>query len=401
MRKSVQIQVELSEKRERLNALLGEETLTDEQTAELERLTGEAQGLEKRFRAALTAEAAADEEAERRLQDGSRPEDRELRGLVEAASLADIVSAAVTRSQTDGQTAELQRHLGIGAADVPLELLRETRAVTPVTTATGATEAEVVQPVFADGDLDWLRVGRETVESGQAVFPVLTTRPSVSAPVVNSTAAPETTGAFTAAALEPERTQCSFFFRRSDAVKFRGMEQSLRAALSSALSEDLDRLFQAELVKAAAGGGLGPAVDIKAGVADFAAYKTLGAGQVDGRYAAMKTDIRLLTGAAAYSHADTAYQSTGDTSALAALMAETGGVRVSPHVAAAANSKQDIFVRKGGRRDAVTAVWQGVQLVYDEVTRAPQGEIAITAFMLSARAVLRADGFARMAAQLK
>ena len=70
-----------------------------------------------------------------------------------------------------------------------------------------------------------------------------------------------------------------------------------------------------------------------------------------------------------------------------------GGVRVSPHIAAVASTKQKSVVRLGARRDAVAGLWAGITLIPDEVTRAKHGEIVITAVMLAAVKILRADGF--------
>ena len=47
----------------------------------------------------------------------------------------------------------------------------------------------------------------------------------------------------------------------------------------------------------------------------------------------------------------------------------------------------------------MTAVWDGVSLVYDEVTKAATGEIVLTAVMFSARAILRTGAFKRIAVQ--
>ena len=44
--------------------------------------------------------------------------------------------------------------------------------------------------------------------------------------------------------------------------------------------------------------------------------------------------------------------------------------------------------------------WDGVTIVYDEVTKAATGEIVLTAVMLANFAVLRADGYTRRAFKL-
>ena len=77
-----------------------------------------------------------------------------------------------------------------------------------------------------------------------------------------------------------------------------------------------------------------------------------------------------------------------------ALHAESrAGVRVSAHVPAASANKQNAIVRRGMRRDMVACLWEGVSLIPDEITKAADGEIVITAVMLHAVKILRADGF--------
>ena len=56
--------------------------------------------------------------------------------------------------------------------------------------------------------------------------------------------------------------------------------------------------------------------------------------RVDGRYAEMKSDIRVLMGAPTYAHAGGVYQSSAYKSALAVLEQDSGGVRVSSHTPA-------------------------------------------------------------------
>ena len=404
MKKSVKLTLRLSEIRQRLNTLLVIEDRSDDQTSEMESLTAEAQKLEPELRAALVAEGDAEQRAAENFQEGQNPEDVELRALIAGSTLADVIEATIERRATTGRTSEYQQHLNLGSTQVPLALLRdrgvEFRQVTPAPSNTGASQAEIVQPVFATGDLQFLSISQDTVPSGQSVHPVLTTRPTVKTHA-DSTSVDETTGAFTATALAPERTQASFFFRRTDGVKFPMMEDSLRMSLSSALAENLDALWMAQMIKAAGSGGLGNATDLHSAEAGFANYKTLVAGNVDGRFASGKMDIRALMGAAAFAHADTQYTSNGDVSALSSIAAESGGVRVSPHVAVVASKKQDAFVRLGMRRDGVVALWEGIHLIFDEVTKAATGEIQLTAVLMNNRAILRTGGFKRIAVQVE
>ena len=88
-----------------------------------------------------------------------------------------------------------------------------------------------------------------------------------------------------------------------------------------------------------------------------------------------------------------------DDSAVDSIRRISGGLRVSPHIAAVASHKQDVLARLGMRPDAVAPLWQGVQLIPDEITKAKSGEIVITAVLLAAFKVIRTDGFKRVQAQ--
>ena len=76
-------------------------------------------------------------------------------------------------------------------------------------------------------------------------------------------------------------------------------------------------------------------------------------------------------------------------------MAITGGLRVSAHVPAVSGNKQNAIVRRGTRRDMVAPIWEGVSLIPDEITKAKDGQIVITAVMMHATKILRTDGFYR------
>ena len=110
--------------------------------------------------------------------------------------------------------------------------------------------------------------------------------------------------------------------------------------------------------------------------------------------------MRLLVGSATLAHMSGLYRgNSADDSAVDSVRRISGGLRVSPHVAAVASNKQDVIVRRGTRRDAVAPMWQGVQLIPDEITKAGTGEIVVTAVLLAAFKVLRTGGFARVQAQ--
>ena len=211
--------------------------------------------------------------------------------------------------------------------------------------------------------------------------------------------ADETTGSFTADVLVPSRIQAAFFYSREDRARFEGMDTALRQNLSEGLTDGLDRQILVGTNGLLTGTNL--ADHDAAAVTTYASYVSeLAFSRVEGRYAGMASDLRVLMGSGTYAHAGATYRNNSvDRTALDRLMEVTGGVRVSAHVPAVSANKQEAIVRLGMRRDAVCPIWEGLTLIPDEVTKAKQGEIVITAVMLHAVKILRSDGFYKQETQ--
>ena len=389
------LELRASEIRSRLNELGGMETLTDDQAAEVDRLTAEYRTVETRARALTVAgdTPAAPPEGD------APPEDRELRSLLGRANLGTIFDNMLQHRSTDGAEREVQQHFGLADNQVPLDMLRvETRDVTPAPADVGQTQSEIIPYVFPQACAAFLGVDMPTVGVGEAVFPVLTAKTDVHAPAENAAAA-ETTGAFSADVLSPSRLQASFFYSREDRARFRGMDESLRQNLSDALADGLDSKIIAGTNGLLTGTNL--ANHNAAAVTTFANYVSeFGYSRVDGRYASMASDIRVVMGSGTYAHAGGIYRgNNSEETALDRLMRATGGVKVSAHVPAVAGNKQNAIIRRGMRRDMVAPIWDGVTLIPDEVTKAGKGQIVITAVMLHAVKLLRVDGFYKQQTQ--
>ena len=119
-----------------------------------------------------------------------------------------------------------------------------------------------------------------------------------------------------------------------------------------------------------------------------------------GAYASMASDIRVVMGGETYAHASAQYRGNNDNmDALMSLQSALGGVKVSAHVPPVASTKQNVIIRLGMRRDMVAPIWENVALVPDEVTLIKKGQIQITAIMLHAVKILRADGFYKQQTQ--
>ena len=387
-----------SEIRQRLNEITGleGEAFTEEIRQESDRLTVEFREVETKLRAATVA-GDGDPPEDPSAGSGD-PETRKRAALVQRCGVGEIFAAAFEHRSTEGAEAELQSELGLNPNQVPLELLRRAPEIrTTVTTApanVGASEQPVVMPVFARGDAAYLGVEMPSVPSGDAVFPVLGTRPTVGGPHADSTSVDATNATFTAEALVPNRLQASFFYRRTDAARFRGMSGSLRDALSEGLSEALDKEVIDQIVTDVT------RTDASAVDTDATYRNRLLYSQIDGRFAQQESDLRMLVGSDTLADMAALFRGNNtEQSSVEVMRRLSGGIRVSPHIPATSGNKQDVILRKGMRRDAVAPMWEGITLIPDEVTKAATGEIVITAVLLAAFKVIRTAGFARVQAQ--
>ena len=236
----ITIQKRLSEKRSEFNTIRAIETRSAEQDGRLTALDGELTESETEFRTA--ADGLLAEQTTTTAPGGEDSEARERRELCERANVGDVYNSILEKRQTDGATGEAQAAHGCAPNQIPLAMLAatEVRAVTPTPGASQTEQAETIQPVFATGAGAFLGIDRPTVAMGQAVYPVLTSRPAVGGPTALSTDQPDTTGAFDADLLPPKRISAAFIYRRTDAMQFSGMDSALRMALNGGLQEKLD-----------------------------------------------------------------------------------------------------------------------------------------------------------------
>ena len=119
------LQVKQSEVREKINALLGNESRTEDQDAELVNLTGDAQAIEPEIRAAIIASPDPQET----VLEGDA-ESRELAQLTAKSNVGDILSATFEKREYKRRSCRASKALRPGfasstagnAADQPLEL---------------------------------------------------------------------------------------------------------------------------------------------------------------------------------------------------------------------------------------------------------------------------------------
>ena len=391
------IESRLGQVRIRLAEIAGAE-LTEETRTELETLRGEYTDLEKRADACrMAGDTSPDQPTTTETSEG-----REYGQLLTRANIGEIFDASFTHKPLTGATGELQTHLGMDMNQVPLALLQrqqpedgrlETRAVTPAPGDVGTDQGAILTYVFPSAAASFLGVNQPSVGVGENVYPIMTNAPSVGTPAENAAQA-ETTGAFTTNTLSPRRLQSSYFYSREDRSRFAGMAEALRESLSMGLSDGLDD----QILSGTNGFFTGTNLSNNNVTAEttFELFMSQFAyARVDGRYASNASEIFTVMGATSYAHAGATYRNTTvDRNALERLQDVTGGVRVSSHVPAEANNRQNAVMRVGMHGQAAVApIWDGIQLIPDEITKAANGQIVITAVMLYNFTILRTDDF--------
>ena len=383
--------------RVRLSEIAGAE-LTDETRSELESLRTEYVDLELRADAArMAGDAAPDKPTTTETSEG-----REYGQLLSRSNIGEIFDASFTSKPLSGATGELQTHLGMDMNQVPLALLRrqhpedgrlETRAVTPAPGDVGTNQAATLMYVFPSSAASFLGVNQPSVGVSESVFPVMTNAPDVGTPAENAAQA-ESTGAFATETLVPRRLQASYFYSMEDRSRFAGMAEALRESLSMGLSDGLDDQILSGTNGFFTGTNL-PNNNVTAATTFDLYMSQFAYGRVDGRYASNASEVFTVMGATSYTHAGSVYRNTSvDRNALERLQDVTGGVRVSAHVPAAASNKQNAIMRVGmNGQAAVAPIWEGIQLIPDNITKAANGQIVITAIMLYNFKILRQADF--------
>ena len=381
------IQIRMSETREKLNGMLEVRDGDADKLAERQKLVDKVQALEGELRAAIEAD------------DDTTPETREWADVSDRFDLGEMFENVIEHRASDGPIAEVQKERGLAANALPVEMLMEKRAVTPGPTDTGQTQNAIEGYVFPNSVAVFLGVPSPVVPVGDTTFPVLTSDPAAGTPAEDGAQA-ETTGAFSADVLTPARIQAQFFWSRESAARMAGMADALRDALQGGIADKLD----SEIMRGTNGllTGTNLANHNASSETSFADYiSDFGYSRVDGRFAASGADLRLVMGSATYAHAGGQYRhANADDVALDRLTEITGGVRVSSHVPSVASSKQNAVIRKGLRGDMVAPVWgSGVVLIPDEITKAANGQIVLTAVLLHAVKIIRAGGFYKKQSQ--
>ena len=422
MTKSQRLQIEQSEKRQKLNDLLALDELTDEQRGELETLTKRMQQLEVELRAAIVAEGEAETRARESAPDTEQRERLELRSR---ASLTSYVQAAIAGRRVAGAELELLQAAGVGDGQIPIELwdvmpteVRSEKRADAPTAAPGTVGVNLdpIRPmVFAQSIAPMLGIDMPRVDSG--TFATATINKALTAGAKGKGDEADSTAAtFALSTATPKRISARMSIRIEDvaAIGVDNFEAALRQNLALVLSDELDK-------QAVNGDGsddnltgilqrLTDPTDAPSAVADFNAFAGAHADGIDGLWALTLKDIGIVVGPATYKLAAKTFQTTtgsaGELSAAAYAQRETGGFWTNKRMPdAASNIQAAILYRKGrsmmggsgAMRTAVLPHWNSIS-IDDIYTGSAKGERYLTMHVLLGDVILvQPDAYAQVA----
>ena len=234
------LQLKQSEIREAINALLGKDERSQDETAALEKLTGEGQGLEVELRAAIVAEP----DPETTITKTGDPEQRERLELRGKTGLADFLSAAAGGREVSGAAKEYAASVGCAPLNrLPLDIFRngqpETRALTTGPAVDGPVEPAVPY-VFQRSAAASLGIQMPTHGAGAVQVPRVTTAPPADT-LAKDAAAPSTAAVIALDSQTPKRISGQFEVRVEDLAVYPGIGGRARGEHSWVVVERVGR----------------------------------------------------------------------------------------------------------------------------------------------------------------
>ena len=412
MTTSQKLLLEQSEKRERINALLGKDELTPEERTELGTLTARMQNIEGEYRAALTAEGA-DLETRQDTAGGLDAEQRERLELRGRVSIGAFIAAALRGRVPIGAEAELQQAAGVDG--IPMEAFdtravlearaardagREHRAVTQAPGTVGINLDPIRPAVFAPSIADKLMIEMPTVPSGTyATGTLSSTAGSVATAdaVAKSADVPQTAGSITVGTTTPKRVGASLGLTLEDiaAVGQANFEAVLRENISLVLSDELDdQMINGDGSNNDLTGifeRLGNPSAPAANVESWTRFLAIQSGAIDGLWATELMHIAMVVGVDTYRLAAATFQGNDAEESAASYLKRMGaGFFTNKRMPAkSGHIQQGIACRKGrgGMRTAACPTWGSIG-VDDIFSGALKGERYFTLSVLVGDVIL-------------
>ena len=403
MTNSQRLELRSSELRQRLNELSGMPELTDEQRGEIDTLSIEYADVERQKRAAILA-GDTPEIPEPESRDS---EQREIDGLIERAEIAAYLRAAASGVSVAGAERELrQAVLGddVDETYMPVDMLLpiETRAdaSTDVSSAIQHNQQNIIGRIFAQTAGAYLGVQRPSVGIGETHYYALTggTTADVRLDGVAIEAAAAT---FTTKSVAPVRLTARYLWGVETTARIRGFEEALRADIRAVLGDKLD--FMAINGQAAVANTSPAIAGIISSLTDptdpdteatWNDYLSLYPDAVDGKTSMDGSNVRLLTNPETYKHA--AGLQIATSGELLRRELPNGRFRASANMPTTASTIATILsYRASARVGYVQPVWRGINLIRDVYTKAAEGQVALTAIMLTGAAMVDTSQYKR------
>ena len=407
------LEIEQSEKRQRINALLGQSELSDDERGELETLTKRMQEIEIEMRAAIVVEDDAEKRA--RQQFGDDPEDREKRELRSRVSLGNYIGAAQEQRGLEGPEAEYNQACGVRSGRFPLHLLEPEPEVRAETDADGrANQQTWIDRVFDQSMAAGLGVTMQSVAAGVATFPV-TSSGSTGGQRARMEAKAADTQVISAIELKPKRNTAHLVFSLEDSYRLPGLEDSLRRDMQKAVMEAVDRAIftsdatadgtDADITGLQTHAGVDETTLTQANKVKHAETFKSFVDLIDGKFATGFSDLNIVSsvGANALWEGTTlavASETASIFKTLAAFLRENGikwmtrgGIDT-----ATTNGKFGAFIglNRGIENAGLAAVWDEAMLVRDEFSGANKGEVNLTLCTFWDFALPRSANFKRL-----
>lgn len=399
------LELKRSEIKQKLNKFseLSDEEFTEEKRSEFEACKKDLDSVETRYQAALLADSQEEKTVE------STGEGKEIRTLLDKASLGAYLRSAGDGVNIGGAERELNQALQVDTNILPFEMLEE-RVDAPTTTTQldgGTTQRPILQRLFGKDIFDFLGVRIDSVPTGMTEWPLLSGGGAVPAMKAESASAGDSVAStFTTQTLKPKRLTSKYIYSVEMAAQVKDLESVLRRDLQDSVKNEMCKMLLT-------GDGTGvnitgfntrlnapnPAPTAVAEFDDFAGAPSM---KVDGIHASMESEVKLLVGLESYRLACRVHNQGSGESASEALRRRSGGFKATNYIAAAAANVQNGNLLHAGtdtmRGDSIAAMWSGgISLVRDLYSNASTGQVILTWISLwDCYTAFRADAYDRV-----
>ena len=339
-------------------------------------------------------------------QDGAKEKLRTRAQAELGSGLADIYAGA----ETKGAFNEWNKELGLSDNRIDVDFILDTddelrtRAATALPTNTPASQqGAVVGYRFPPERFSFSGGDRPRVAEGKPWWAFVSSAASAEQ-LDKGAAVTESNATITTKQATPEAVQSLVRIQQPDPQIWRAMEGVLRTHIREVATAELDKHW---LV---GNGGIlatsNPAIAAPTNPTDNVTWENLRDmphDQVDGRYASAPSDVRFLVGRQSIATFDKLYKASSVDSIVSGydvLREKSGGVESAFHIANPASNIQQGFVIKGAGRYMVQPIWQGVEILFDNITLAGKREVLLYATLYSDFILVDATGLARVAFKL-